>query len=94
MIRNYLTVALRNMLRYKGYAAINVLGLAIGMTTCILIVRYIQDELSVDGWHTKSDRSYRVVRPTSCRLRSGHWRKPWRGIFPKSRLRSGSGRGL
>ena len=62
MIRNYLTVALRNMLRHKGYAAINILGLAIGMATCIVIVRYIQDEFSYDAWHEKGDRIYRVIR--------------------------------
>lgn len=64
MIKSYITVALRNLLRHKGYAAINIIGLAIGMATCIVIVRYVQDELSYDGWHEKADRLYRVVRET------------------------------
>ena len=64
MLRNYLTIAWRNMMRQKGYTLINVLGLAIGMATCILIVRYIQDEFSFDAWHTKGDRIYRVLRET------------------------------
>jgi putative ABC transport system permease protein len=62
MIRNYITVAIRNLLRYKGYSAINILGLSLGLATCIVIVRYVQDEFSVDGWHDKGDRIYRVIR--------------------------------
>ena len=64
MLRNYMIVAMRNLVRHMGYSLINVLGLAIGMATCILIVRYVQDELSFDGWHTKADRIYRVIRET------------------------------
>ena len=64
MLRNYLTIAWRNMLRQKGYTLINVIGLAIGLATCILILRYIQDELSFDAWHPKGDRIYRVLRET------------------------------
>lgn len=64
MLKNYLIVALRNLSRQKGFSIINVLGLAIGIAICILIVRYIQDELSFDGWHTKRDRIYRVIRET------------------------------
>ena len=64
MLRNYVTTALRNMLRHKGYTFINVLGLAIGLATTTLIVRYIQSEFGVDRWHSKSDRIYRVLRET------------------------------
>jgi putative ABC transport system permease protein len=64
MLRNYITVAVRNILRFKGYAAINILGLAIGMATCIIIVRYVQDETSYDAWHPGADRIYRVLRET------------------------------
>ena len=61
MFINYLTVALRNLLRYKGYSAINVLGLAIGVACCILIMLYVQDELSFDQHHEKKDRIYRLA---------------------------------
>jgi len=64
MLKNYLTIALRNLMRHKIYAFINIIGMAIGLATCILIVRYVQDELSFDAWHTKSDRIYRVMRET------------------------------
>ena len=48
MIKNYLTVAIRNIARNKTFSAINILGLAIGMACCILILLYVQDELSYD----------------------------------------------
>ena len=64
MFRNYLIIALRNLNRQKTFSAINILGLAIGLGTCILIVLYIQDELRFDGWHAKGDRIYRVMRET------------------------------
>lgn len=61
MLRNYLTTALRNLLRHKGYSAINVLGLAIGIACCILIILYVQDELSYDRYHERHDRIYRLA---------------------------------
>ena len=61
MIRNYLTVALRNLLRQPVYSLINVAGLAIGIAACMLIVLYIQDELSYDRYHPMADRIYRIV---------------------------------
>ena len=61
MIRNYLTVALRNLLRQPVYSLINIVGLAIGMAACMLIVLYIQDELSYDRYHPNADRIYRIV---------------------------------
>ena len=64
MFKNYMIVAVRNLMRHRVYSVISVLGLAIGMATCFVIVRYIQDELSFDGWHTKADRIYRVIRET------------------------------
>ena len=64
MFKNYLIIALRNLNRQKTFSAINILGLAIGLGTCILIVLYIQDELSVDSWHAKGDRIYQVIRET------------------------------
>ena len=61
MIRNYLTVAIRNLLRQPVYSLINIAGLAIGMAACMLIVLYIQDELSYDRYHPNADRIYRIV---------------------------------
>lgn len=61
MIRNYFTVAIRNLLRQPVYSLINVVGLAIGIAACMLIVLYIQDELSYDRYHPNADRIYRIV---------------------------------
>lgn len=60
MLRNYFTVALRNLVRYKGYSLINIAGLAIGLASCILIALYIADELSYDRYNEKADRTYRI----------------------------------
>ena len=61
MIKNYLTVAWRNLLRGKLYSFIHMVGLAIGLACSFLIAMYIRDELSYDRQHTKIDRIYRVV---------------------------------
>ena len=60
MIKNYFKVAMRYLLRNKGYTAINILGLAIGITCCILIMLFVKSEWSYDRFHTKSDRLYRA----------------------------------
>ena len=62
MIKNYLTVAIRNLMRHKLYTSINVLGLAIGLACGILILLYIQQEFSIDRDHALGDRIYKVIR--------------------------------
>jgi len=58
MIKNFLKIAFRNLFRNKGFSAINIFGLAIGMASAILILLWIQNELSYDKFHEKSDRIY------------------------------------
>ncbi|MEP6612060.1 MAG: ABC transporter permease, partial [Mucilaginibacter sp.] len=60
MFKNYLKTAFRSLLKNKGFTAINILGLALGLTTCLLIVFYVFDELSYDRYNIKHDRIYRV----------------------------------
>lgn len=60
MIRNYLKVAMRYLLRNKGYTSINILGLAIGISCCVLIMLFVRSEFSYDKFHSKSDRIYRA----------------------------------
>ncbi len=60
MIKNYLKTAVRSLLKNKGFTAINVLGLALGLATCLLIVFYVFDELSYDRYNAKADRIYRL----------------------------------
>ena len=61
MLKNYLTVAFRNLFRQKVYSFINISGLAIGIATCVLILSFVRFELSYDTYHEKADRIYRVV---------------------------------
>jgi putative ABC transport system permease protein len=60
MIRNYLKIALRHLQKHTLYAGINLLGLAVGITGCLLIGLYIWHELSYDRFHEKADRLVRV----------------------------------
>ena len=61
MFRNYLIVAMRNVLRQKLYAFINVFGLAIGLACCILIFLYVRHEWQYDAFHENADRIFRVI---------------------------------
>jgi putative ABC transport system permease protein len=61
MIRNYFTVALRNVLKSKVFSAINVLGLSFGLAACLLIFEFVSFELSYDTFNEKLDRTYRIT---------------------------------
>jgi len=65
MLNNYLKIAVRNIKRYKAYSTINILGLAVGMACCILILLWVQDELSFDGFHEKGKNIYRIIPTVS-----------------------------
>ncbi len=60
MIKNYFKIAFRNLWKNKGYSAINIFGLAVGLATCLLIILYITDELSYDRFYKNADRIYRI----------------------------------
>ncbi len=60
MFGNYLKTALRNIIRHKGYAFINIAGLTVGMTCCIAIFLWVLDELSFDDFHQHIENLYRV----------------------------------
>jgi len=60
MIKNYFKIAWRNLVRQKGYSGINIVGLAIGIAACLLILQYVSFELSYESFHTNKDRIYRV----------------------------------
>lgn len=61
MFGNFMTTALRNMMRQKAFALTNVLGLAIGLAGCLLILVFVRHELSIDAHHTRGDRIYKVI---------------------------------
>ena len=60
MLKNYLKIALRNLRRHPGYAAINLVGLGVGMACCVLIVQFVKNEYAVNRHFEKGDSIYRV----------------------------------
>jgi len=60
MIKNYLKITWRNLLRHKAFSLINIAGLAIGMASSALILLWIQNEVSYDQFHVKKDRLYQA----------------------------------
>jgi putative ABC transport system permease protein len=61
MLKNYLKIAFRNIIRHKAYSIINIAGLAIGMASSILILLWVQNELSYDRFHKNADQIYRIT---------------------------------
>jgi putative ABC transport system permease protein len=61
MLRNYILVAIRNLLKNKSASLINILGLTIGLCSCLLIGIYIKNELSYDRFEKNGDRIFRVI---------------------------------
>ncbi|HTE34846.1 MAG TPA: ABC transporter permease, partial [Chryseolinea sp.] len=61
MLQNYLKVTLRTLWKHKGFSFINIAGLALGISTCLLITMYVMDELSYDQFHEKANRIYRLT---------------------------------
>ena len=60
MLKNYLKIALRNLLRHKLYSFINIGGLSLGLAACIMIFLFVENELSYDTWIADSERVYRM----------------------------------
>ena len=60
MLRNYFKIALRNLYKNKTFSVINIAGLAVSMSVCLLIILILADQYSYDQFHTHSDRIYRV----------------------------------
>ncbi len=90
MLKNYIKTAIRNFTRHKGYTFINIFGLATGIICCLLILVYVQDELSYDKYHEKSDQIYRIVNAGVIRgnqiempLVSGPWGPTMVEEFPE-----------
>jgi putative ABC transport system permease protein len=67
MLKNHLTIAFRNLKKQRFYSLINIMGLAIGVASCLVILLYVTHELSYDRHHTDSDRIYRI----NCEIKFG-----------------------
>ncbi len=65
MFKNFALVAFRNILRNRAFTAINVLGLAVAMSVCLIIITMINDQLGYDQFHTQRDEIYRVIHRRS-----------------------------
>lgn len=61
MLRNYLTIAYRNLMKNKFYSALNIFGLTLGLTCSLLIFSYVVNELSFDQFHNNVENTYRVI---------------------------------
>ncbi|HEY4198205.1 MAG TPA: ABC transporter permease [Mucilaginibacter sp.] len=76
MIRNYFKTAWRNILRNKFYAAINIIGLTVGLTVGLLILLWVNDELSFDRFNKKADHIYQV----DAQIGTGSSKQVWNGV--------------
>src|SRR5688572_19392764 len=62
MYKNYLKIAYRNLVSNKGFSVINIIGLSIGMTCCLLIFQFVAFEYSYDRFHTEKENVYRLLQ--------------------------------
>lgn len=96
MIRSFFKIAWRNLLRNKGFSLINISGLAIGMAAAVLIMLWINHELSYDQFHEKKIVFTKhgtglnsVVNCSAGILHPKYWQEPWKNICPKLKDLSG-----
>jgi putative ABC transport system permease protein len=75
MFRNYWKVAIRSLLKRKGYTTINILGLATGMAVCGMIVLFVRSELNYDDFQPNRDRVYRIALDRQYPGRDGGMRR-------------------
>ena len=76
MIRNYFKTAWRNLLKNKFYSAINIIGLTVGLTVGLLILLWVNDELSFDHFHTKIAQIYKI----EAQMGKGTTQQIWTGV--------------
>ncbi|MBC7920233.1 MAG: ABC transporter permease [Ferruginibacter sp.] len=76
MLQNYLTIALRSLWKSRVYSGINVFGLALGLAAAVLLLLWVQDERSYDGFHAHADRVYRQASTFS----QGGQQQTWTGV--------------
>src|SRR6267154_2509360 len=90
MLRHYTTIAFRNMVRQKTFSMINIVGLALGMTCCLFIFLWVQDEKAVDNFHAHGRRLYNLYQTTSSRGNvSGNYSTPFTLLYRNLNLKKG-----
>jgi len=73
MFKNYLKFSFRNLLRQKTYSIVNILGLALGLSCCIIIFKFVLSEVGYDAYHPHGDRLYRVTTITEMLSSGERW---------------------
>lgn len=90
MLRHYTTIALRHLVRQKSFSAINIIGLTLGMTCCLFILLWVQDEKAVDNFHTNGRRLYNLYQTTSSNGKvSGIYSTPFELVYQRLNLKRG-----
>jgi putative ABC transport system permease protein len=79
MLRNYFVTALRTFRNNRFYAFVNILGLSIGLTCCLVVYSIMKHELTFDNWHQNSERIYRVVKHYKA-----DWGMDYDGVVPNA----------
>lgn len=95
MFKNYLKITWRNIKRHKSYSIINISGLALGIACCILIMLWVEDELSWDRFHKNAENIYRVVQkqadghltPVTPAPLAGHLKSEYPEVIEAARYR-------
>lgn len=72
MLKSYLKIALRNLLKYRGHTLINLVGLSTGITACLLVYLFVRHEWTFDRFHAHADRIYRVIQHERESTRAAH----------------------
>ena len=73
MLKNYLTIALRNLLQYRSFSVINITGLSAGITCCVVMLIFVRYELSFDTFHPQTDKTFRIVQHTEFAEGTSYW---------------------
>ncbi len=82
MFKHYATVSFRNVIRQKTFSAINIVGLALGMTCCLFIFLWVRDEKAVDNFHINGEKLYSIYQTTSSNGKvSGNYSTPYSLIY-------------
>jgi putative ABC transport system permease protein len=78
MIKSFLKIAWRNVIRHKAHTAINVIGLALGMTCCLFIFLWVQDEKGIDNFHSEGKNLYTLYNTVKANGKSdGNYNTPY-----------------
>lgn len=72
MLKNYFKIAFRNLARHKLFSFINIFGLALSMSVCLMVLMRIKDQVSYDKFHPHAERTYRIITQLTNRQGSGY----------------------